>query len=100
MTLTITIYPGNCSAKYPNSDTEDFNNAVVKQKTYIRIMCHDQYDNSISIGGEVVTSNILLAVDKRQTSITPKLIDNNNGTYDIEFNPIITGKYDISIYIE
>ena len=99
-----TILTGPCYAN--NNDHIDLTpleNAEVSLKTHFTLYCFDKFGNEIKKGGEKFT---VKAEYFSSTSIgdsfpldNAKVIDNDNGSYNVEFTPAMKGKYTFNIYV-
>ena len=97
-----TIFPGPCRA----DTNEHFNltpteSAELNEKTYFSFQCYDEYGNKITKGGERFTANGKLVSDKVDNKpIEAQIIDNNDGTYNVEFVPEVNGNYEFDLLVD
>ena len=97
-----TILPGPCRAENnEHFDLTPTKTAIVNVKTYFSFQCYDVYGNKITKGGEDFSVNgkiILKEVDN--TKVDAEIIDNNDGTYNVEFIPIMHGTYVFDLKVD
>ena len=98
------ILTGPCYAEdNTNIDITSLKDAEVYEKAHFTINCYDIFKNKITKGGESFT----VKTDYLSTSIqgdripldNAKVIDNGDGSYNVEFIPIMKGIYYFNILI-
>jgi len=97
-----TILPGPCRAETnEHFDLTPLDDAEVNVKTYFSFQCYDVYGNKITKGGEIFTANgklVLETVDN--IPVETEVIDNNDGTYNVEFVPEMHGTYVFDLLVD
>ncbi|MCQ2964003.1 MAG: hypothetical protein MJ203_00325 [archaeon] len=75
------------------------NVSINKPATFI-VICYDQWGNRITHGGDDFTSNgRLLLLKQGQTKLETTIVDNNDGSYNVNFIPKLEGDYYITVYL-
>ena len=89
-----TILIGPCYAEtnehFINKTLE---NAEVNTPTYFSFQCYDIYNNKITSGGEEFTVSAVVVYNGEQLPVNAEVVDNNDGTYNVEFIPEFYGNY-------
>ena len=94
------VVAGLCSSLYPSVDWSLVQSPINPgEPTSIGIKCYDKYNNKVTIGGTEFTIVATLLVGEVQTTVTTKVIDNNNGEYVVSFIPPFDGEYSINIQL-
>jgi Ras GTPase-activating-like protein IQGAP2/3 len=71
--------------------------AVSNQLSTFTVICRDAYTNRRTSGGDEVV--VSLINDRRKTSITAEVTDHQDGTYEVQYIPNVSGDYRIEIKI-
>ena len=96
-----TIIPNVCSTAYPNVDLSNLALASSGISTYFMISCADQYNNTVTIGGDsfVVSNTLNIMSSMTSSQVNSKITDNLNGSYRVDFTPPLAGSYVIILYL-
>ena len=99
-----TILTGPCYAEdNSNFDTNPLKEAEVSVKTHFIFYCYDRFKNKITKGGEKFTVKAEYLSTTTQGDKIPlddaRVIDNGDGSYNVEFVPTMKGKYFFNILI-
>ena len=92
------ILTGPCYAENnTNFDLSHLNDTVVNIKTYFTFYCYDSFGNKITKGGEkfTVKGTFLDSIPLDDA----KVVDNGDGSYNVEFTPTMKGIYLFNILI-
>ena len=99
-----TILTGPCFAENnTHFDLTPLNDAEVSVKAYFTFQCYDIFENKITVGGEqfTVKGDYLSVIN--QGDIIPlddvKVVDNGDGSYNVEFIPTMKGIYLFNILV-
>ena len=93
-----TILTGPCFAEdNTHFDLTPLEDAEVKLKAHFTFQCYDIFDNKITKGGEKFTVKGDYLSTSNQGEIIPldnaKVVDNGDGSYNVEFVPNMKGTY-------
>ena len=93
-----TILTGPCFAEdNTHFDLTPLEDAEVKLKAHFTFQCYDIFDNKITKGGEKFTVKGDYLSASNQGEIIPldnvKVVDNGDGSYNVEFVPNMKGTY-------
>ena len=89
------VLPGPCRAETnEHFDLTPLDGVQKYDDAYFTFQCYDIYDNKITEGGEefTVTANAIYNGNDYPVH-TAKVIDNGDGTYNVEFIPEVEGTY-------
>jgi len=71
--------------------------AISNQLATFNILCRDAFANRRTAGGDEVV--VSLINDRRKTSISAEVTDHQDGTYEVQYIPNVSGDYRIEIKI-
>jgi len=99
-----TILTGPCYAENnTNFNLSSLDEAEVNLKAHFSFQCYDIFNNKITKGGEKFTVNAEFISNINQGSRIPldnvKVVDNSDGTYNVEFLPSTKGTYLFNLLI-
>jgi hypothetical protein len=99
-----TIVTGPCYANDTSHfDLTPLNDAEVSLKTHFTFYCYDKFNNKITKGGESFTVRADYLSNTNQGNIisldNAKVVDNGDGSYNVEFVPSMKGIYLFNILI-
>ena len=99
---SINYVSGDCSPEYPQVDYPFENETDVSIVYKYTIKCLDKYGNEVSKGGAKFSSEVSLYIEESQSKIDiePKIVDKENGIYEISFIPPLLGGYSIYTYLD
>ena len=99
---SINYVSGDCSPEHPQVDYPFENETDVSIVYKYTIKCLDKYGNEVSKGGAKFSSEVSLYIEESQSKIDiePKIVDKENGIYEISFIPPLLGGYSIYTYLD
>ena len=100
---TFNILTGPCYAEdNTHFDLNPLNDTEVNLKTHFTFYCYDYYGNKINKGGETFKATANYENPDIQGIVPlddPVVIDNGDGSYDVEFTPTMKGTYKINLLV-
>ena len=97
------ILPGPCYAENnAHFDLSPLNDTEINLKTHFTFYCYDKYENKISKGGEIFKCTATYQNNEIKTQMPldePKVIDNGDGSYNVEFTPETKGTYSFDLLV-
>ena len=99
---TIHYVSNVCNEKYPKITYPSQKDIDVSVPYLLIIQCFDEYNNTVKKGGATFSSDITLRVpdSENEISLDYKIIDNDDGLYNMSFVPPLLGEYSVNIYLE
>lgn len=98
--INLETIPGKCFLEYPNLDLSLLENVQLNLQTSVSMTCYDKYNNKVINGGDNFELYVSINVDETSVSISTKIRDNNDGTYNGYFTPPLVGKYYILVFLD
>ena len=99
---TIHYVANQCNEKYPKITYPSQKDIDVSVPYLLIIQCFDEYNNTVRKGGATFSSDITLRVpdSENEINLDYKIIDNDDGLYNMSFIPPLLGEYSVNIYLE
>ena len=99
---TIHYVSNVCNEKYPKITYPSQKDIDISVPYLLIIQCFDEYNNTVKKGGATFSSDITLRVpdSENEISLDYKIIDNDDGLYNMSFVPPLLGEYSVNIYLE